>query len=213
MIHLKKDILLVDLLLDKKLLIFDFDGTIADTSPIHEMSFNKTLSPWDVKVNYSSIAGMRTYDAFKKIFFNMKLDISEFDIQELTLKKQSNVRVLMHENLQALPGVDQFLRWARLHFPLAIYSSGSRQTVKLALEILGFNDWFSPVICSEDVVQAKPHPEGYLRVLELKSILAKDALIFEDSNFGIEAARLAKIPYLDVRISPFTEFPRSLKLS
>jgi HAD superfamily hydrolase (TIGR01509 family) len=208
---LKTDNLIVNLLSDKKLLIFDFDGTIADTSPIHEMSFNKILSPWDVKVNYSDIAGMRTNDAFKKIFFNMEFDISEFEIQALTLQKQLYVRVLMHENLQTLPGVDQFLRWARLHFPLAIYSSGSRQTVKLALEILGFNDWFSPVICSEDVVQAKPHPEGYLRVLELSSILAKDALIFEDSNFGIEAAKLAKIPYIDVRISPFTDFLRSLR--
>lgn len=203
---MKKDNLIVNLLSSKKLLIFDFDGTIADTSPIHEAGFNKILSPWDVKVNYSDIAGMRTNDVFKKIFLNMGFAISDFDIQALTLQKQSYVRVMMRENLQPLPGVDKFLRWARLHFPLAIYSSGSKETVSLGLEVLGYGSWFCPIICANDVSQAKPHPEGYLKILELTSVEPRDALVFEDSNAGIASSKRAKIPTIDVRGFSFLDF-------
>lgn len=190
----------------KKLLIFDFDGTIADTSSLHEKSFNLALSPWGIQVDYASIAGLRTLDAFDKVFSMSGLKATDHVMECLTLEKQANVRMLMRQSLQALPGVDWFLRSVRAEHPMAIYSSGSKETVNLALDILGYQEWFAPVICSDHVVKAKPNPEGYLKVLDITSVLARDALVFEDSDSGIKAALSAGIQVIDVRLYSFQDF-------
>lgn len=187
----------------KRLLIFDFDGTLADTSPLHEAAFNAVLAPWGIKCDYPAIAGRRTRDALAACFAATTTSVTEAELHELTLSKQTKVRKLIQEALQPLPGVDQFLRWARPRYQLALYSSGSRGTVTLAVEKLGYADWFEPMLCAEDVANAKPHPEGFLSALAIASVSADEALVFEDSDAGIEAARRAGLVSLDVRVIPF----------
>ena len=188
-----------EMLQSKRLLIFDFDGTVADTTPLHAAAFFEVLAPLGITVDYSCIAGLKTQDAMRKCLDGAGRTLDEAALGALVKAKQQSVRQMIGHSLQPLPGVDAFLRWARPRYKLAMVTSGSRGTVGLALEKLGYTGWFYPLICADDVEKAKPAPEGFLMALQLAGVLAGDALVFEDSEAGFEAAAQAGLGYVDVR--------------
>jgi sugar-phosphatase len=190
---------LADVLNGRRLLIFDFDGTVADTSPLHAAAFSQVLAPLGIAVDYPSIAGMKTLDAMHQCLEQAGRMLSQEEVTELAAAKQQCVRQMIGQALQPLPGVDGFLRWAKPRYRLAMVTSGSSSTVGLALEKLGYSDWFSPLICADDLTRSKPDPEGFIRVLQMTGVPADEALIFEDSKAGFLAARAAGLAYLDAR--------------
>lgn len=194
------------LLQGKQLLIFDFDGTVADTSPLHAAAFAQVLEPLGIEVNYPAIAGMKTLDAMRKCLADAGHVRSDEDLRELVSAKQQAVRQMISKELSALPGVAEFLHWARPRYRLAMYTSGSRGTVSLALGKLGYVDWFDPVICADDVQQAKPHPEGFLTVINRTGVSANKALVFEDSESGLVAAASAGLACYDIRSGMFQDW-------
>jgi len=193
-----------ELLQGRKLLIFDFDGTVADTTPLHKAAFEKVLNPLKIPVDYPKIAGMKTRDAMRLLCGQSKvfnLPLSEHQIDSLVSAKQKCVRSLICDHLQPIPEIDAFLRWARSRYHLAMYSSGSFASVSLALAKLGYSDWFEPLLCAEDVVCAKPEPEGFLKVLALTGLRPCDSIVFEDSWAGLEAARRV-LPQMEMEKMP-----------
>jgi HAD superfamily hydrolase (TIGR01509 family) len=187
------------LLKGKQLLIFDFDGTVADTTPLHAVAFEQVLSPLGIAVHYPSIAGMKTEDAMVHSAQSCGRGLSASQLAVLVKAKQATVREMIASQLEPLPGMDGFLNWARKHYRLSMATSGSRGTVSLALEKLGYGNWFSPLVCSDDVERAKPYPDVFLKVLELTHYDRRGALVFEDSEAGFLSAARAGIAYVDVR--------------
>ena len=187
-----------EMLESKRLLIFDFDGTVADTTPLHAAAFSEVLAPLGIAVDYSCIAGLKTLDAMRQCLNEVGRTLDDAALAALVTAKQQCVRQMIGQALQPLPGVDAFLRWARPRYKLAMVTSGSRGTVSLALEKLGYGGWFDPLICADDVERAKPAPEGFLMALRLTGVLASDALVFEDSEAGFQAAAQAGLAYVDV---------------
>ena len=182
----------------KKLLIFDFDGTVANTSPLHAEAFSQVLAPLVNSVDYPSIAGLKTRDAIRQCLNRAGRMFSDAEVQALVFEKQKLVRKMINQGLEPLPGVDEFLRWARPRYRLAMATSGSRGTVSLALKKLGYFGWFDPLVCSDEVSRGKPDPACFLQVLEITGFPTSEALIFEDSDVGIEAAQGAGVACLDV---------------
>jgi HAD superfamily hydrolase (TIGR01509 family) len=189
------------LLKGKRLLIFDFDGTLADTSALHAEAFRRVLAPIGVQVDYPSIAGMKTLDAVAKCVAASGRKLPDSQLEALAAQKQLVAREMITLRLAPLPGVHDFLVWSRPRFQLSIATSGSRKTVQLALDKLGYGGWFAPVVCSDDVLQSKPAPDGFRRVLEITGCKAADALVFEDSDAGLAAAKAAGLECVDVRKS------------
>ena len=187
------------LLQSKPLLIFDFDGTIADTTPLHAAAFDRVLSPLGLRVDYSSIAGMKTVDAIKLCLLANGLTLDKEALMALVIEKQTIVRQMIAQQLLPLPGVDQFLRLACKYHRLSMATSGSRGTVELALKKLGYMQWFDPLVCADDVDRAKPFPDIFLKVLSLTGFQPDEAIVFEDSDAGISAAKSAGIASFDVR--------------
>lgn len=190
---------LSEAMLGKRLLIFDFDGTVADTTPLHTAAFSSVLEPLGITVDYPSIAGMKTLDAMRKCLAQADCSLTQEEVTELAVAKQQCVRQMMGQALQPLPGVDAFLRWAKPRYRLALVTSGSDRTVSLALGQLGYTDWFTPLICADDLSRAKPDPEGFIKVLQMTGVPADEALVFEDSQAGFLAAGAAGLAYLDAR--------------
>lgn len=188
-----------EILQGKRLLIFDFDGTVADTTPLHAAAFTEVLAPLGVGVDYPRIAGLKTLDAMLQCLNGVGRILDEAELAALVTAKQKCVRQMIGQALQPLPGVDEFLRWAHPRYKLAMVTSGSRGTISLALEKLGYTSWFDPLICADDVERAKPAPEGFLKALHLAGVLASEALVFEDSEAGFQAAAQAGLGYVDVR--------------
>ena len=176
-----------------RLAIFDFDGTLADTTPFHARAFQEVFAPFGIAVDYRAIAGMRTAEVVSALLARAGVVLPAEQADSLCRAKQRLARTLISRELSPLPGVADFLHFARRSYRLAIYSSGSRATVEAALERLGFSGWFDPLLCAEDVREAKPHPEGFLRVLELTRVPAAAALVFEDSRSGLLSAGSAGI--------------------
>lgn len=183
----------------KELLIFDFDGTIADTSSLHARAFARVLASKGIVVEYERIAGQRTMDALGVCFDRAgRARPKTLEMERLAAAKQSLVRDLISRELSPLPMMDEVLAWARSRYRMALVTSGSRGTVELALAKLGYADVFETSVFSEDVVLGKPSPDGFLLALKLCCVEPDRALVIEDSNAGFEAARRAGIDFWDV---------------
>jgi HAD superfamily hydrolase (TIGR01509 family) len=191
------------LLKNKKNLIFDFDGTIADTNYLHEAAFNEALTVSGLSVDYQSIAGMKTFDAVQICLKKAGKALDNKEVDLIVENKQRIVRKMINNELQVLPGVDEFLYWAKSRFRLGMVTSGSYGTVSVALQKLRYIDWFDPLICADDVECAKPDPDGFLLAIKHFDDDILDSLIFEDSTSGLEAARCAGIQAVDVRMYGF----------
>ena len=196
---------------DKQLLIFDFDGTVANTTPMHAAAFKKVLSPLGIDVHYPCIAGMKTSDALIYCASAHGLELTKDQIKELQIAKQTFVRELITIELEPIKDVDWFLDWATQKFHLAMATSGSRGTVSLSLDKLGFTHLFAPLVCADDSEKAKPHPDPFLKVLSLTGYQPNQALVFEDSEAGLAAAHAAGISCISINKSSWSEFRKQIQ--
>ena len=196
----------LDLLKNKKLLIFDFDGTLAETSPLHERAFKEVVMKHNIAFSYADIAGLSTRQALKLIFQANNLSISSTILTELVSHKQQISQTLVTNFLEPIDGLNIFLEWAANEYQMCIVSSGSSGSIHNALHKLNYKKIFSPIICAEDVVETKPSPEGFLKALDLCGVSADEALIFEDSKSGFESAHAANISFVDVHSFEWTDF-------
>lgn len=188
-----------------KFLIFDFDGTIADTSTIHEKAFKKVFESFCININYKEISGKSTKEAISHLIKMNDLEIKAEDIKKLIKNKQSFVReeIISSPNFKTLPYVREFIENVYGNYQLAIASSGSRETINLAIKKLNLKKYFNLILCSEDVEHSKPSPDIFLKVIQLANYKREDSLIFEDSQSGLQASMAARIPFIDINIYPF----------
>jgi HAD superfamily hydrolase (TIGR01509 family) len=196
----------LDLLKNKKLLIFDFDGTLANTSPLHEQAFKEAIMQYNITFAYSDIAGLSTRQAFELILSVNNITITPSSLTELVSKKQDIARNLVTNFLEPIDGLNTFLEWAVKNYKMCIVSSGSTASVTHALQKLGYNNIFHPVICSENVSETKPSPEGFLQALDLCHASPDESLVFEDANSGFTSAKAANISFVDVNSFAWTDF-------
>src|SRR5262249_27736818 len=138
-LRLNSKIDLSALLARKRALIFDFDGTVADTAPLHERAFRGTLAPFEGTGEYTSIAGLKTLAAVVRCLRAAGRSELDFDLPTLVAEKQRRARELIARGIMPIPQVGRFLLWARPLFRLSLVTSGSRGTVALALRKLGYD--------------------------------------------------------------------------
>lgn len=200
------------LIKNAKFLIFDFDGTIADTSLIHEKAFKKVFEPFFININYQEISGKSTKDAVEYILKKNHLKIMPAKIESLIKRKQTIVReeIISCSDFKPLPNVKEFIENVYGNYQLAIATSGSRTTIELALKKLNLIYYFNFILCSEDVIKSKPSPEIFLKVINLAKYSKEDSLIFEDSQNGIDASIAARIPFININTNPFAEIIKYL---
>jgi HAD superfamily hydrolase (TIGR01509 family) len=157
------------LISSKRLLIFDFDGTLADTTPYHSQAFQLALDPFKLSYDYNLVSGMSTQDAIKKILQISHLTLHPNQIEDIVIMKQEIARNLIAQNLQLDSDVSFFLE-----------------------------SYFDFLITADDVESAKPSPEGFLKALALGGSTNKEAIVFEDSAAGFQSALNANIPFVEV---------------
>lgn len=181
-----------------KALIFDFDGLILDTETADietwkaiyaENGFRYEMEQWSLTIGGW---GKSTFDpaiALNELAGN-SLDPTALRLQHRT---ESDDRIVRQP---VLGGVREYLADApRLGLRLAVASSSDRAWVEPHLARLGLLDCFEKIICGDDVApgRTKPHPDVFLKALSEMQLSASEALVFEDSPNGIQAAREAGI--------------------
>lgn len=179
---------------DKKAIIFDFDGTIADSLHLHEMAFRSCLSGYSLDFDYKDLSGLSTMEAIRRILKSNKFPIVEEEFLNLVKQKQTYASEYYKDSLSFIPGALSLIQILyKNDFDLYIGSSGSRKNVTIGLNTLGITKYFKKVVTSDDVSQSKPHPEIFQTILDACLIEPRKVLVIEDSESGIQAAIRAGI--------------------
>lgn len=188
--------------MDIKALVFDFDGVITDTEPVHMEAWLSVLENLGIsfdeeeyRLNYLGLNDRDFLDAVGRIHGRHFDDAEKADL--IGQKSEGALRMLEHD-IPLLPGVREFVEEeASRGRLLAICSGANRGEIEYILRRLKWRDLFDPIIASDSVVRGKPDPEGYIRALEGLQKKAKDLLLpenivaIEDSPKGVAAAKAA----------------------
>lgn len=170
--------------------IFDCDGTVADTMPLHYRAWAKTMEvlggQFPEELHYEW-GGMPNAAIVRKL--NEKFGTS-VDAEEATQLKQQFYLDLVHEVRPIEPVVEMARRFHGTA-PLAIASGGRREIVLSTLTALDLVWLFDVIVSADDYERGKPHPDPFLLAARLMGVPPGDCLVFEDTPTGIEAARAA----------------------
>jgi beta-phosphoglucomutase len=185
--------------------IFDFDGVIVDTEPLHYKAFQRVLEPlalgftWEEYVE--SYIGFDDRDAFRHVYSSHGTKLSQEQLHGLIEQKALFFSDVIQSGVSAYPGVLDLISHLHMHkIPLAICSGALRTDIDPILSMLGISDYFDVIVTADDVATSKPDPECYqLAFQRLQSAhkfsFTKDAtLVIEDTPAGISAAKAAGLP-------------------
>lgn len=180
-----------------KALIFDLDGTLADTMPIHYIAWKNAAASYGIEFSvelFVQLAGIPLYPTVEKLnqLFGKKIDPKEMgDIKEAEFERN------MHLTAEIKPVTDLVRAWHG-KLPMAVGTGGSRRLSLKTLGIIGLEGFFDILVTSEDVSNFKPHPDTFVRCAELMGIDPADCEVFEDGVLGFQAARTAGMMVVDV---------------
>jgi beta-phosphoglucomutase len=182
--------------------IFDFDGVIVDTEPIHYAAFQRVLEPlglgftWEEYVE--TYIGFDDRDAFRHVYSSHGTNLRQEELHELIEQKALFFAEVIRSGVSAYPGVlDLISHLHELKSPLAICSGALRSDIDPILSMLGISDFFDVIVTADDVAASKPDPECYQLTFQRLQLahndsFTKDAtLVIEDTPAGICAAKAA----------------------
>jgi len=178
-------------------MIFDLDGTLADTMPIHYIAWKNAAANYGIDFTtdlFSQLAGIPLYPTVEKLnqIFGKNIDPKEMgDLKEEEFENN------MHLTPE-IKVVTDLVREYHGKIPMAVGTGGSRRLSLKSLEIIGLSGYFDILVTSEDVSNFKPHPETFLKCAELMGVTPSDCEVFEDGLLGIQAARIAGMMVVDV---------------
>ncbi|MBM6596739.1 HAD family hydrolase [Microvirga pudoricolor] len=176
-----------------KALIFDMDGTLTHSDPVHLQAFARILAPEGVTIDetiYRSTIIGRTNDA---IFASLLPHKTVEEHEDFADRKEAAFRE-MASDLKPLDGLGELFDWADAQgLKLALVTNAPRLNAEHMLDALGISDRFVVKITIEDVARGKPDPLPYLTALQRLGVSADEALVFEDSPSGMRAAKAAGI--------------------
>jgi beta-phosphoglucomutase len=179
-------------------IIFDFDGTIANTLLIHETAFEDALAPHALHFNYADYLGMSTIDTIKGVFEKNGRSLDQATLNELTDRKRKLAN-LHYSSIEFMPGACAFIELAHQKAKeLFIGSSGSAMNIKAGVAALKLADYFKGVYTASDISRSKPDPEIFENILNVHRLDKSKTLVLEDAEAGIAAADAAGISVVSV---------------
>ena len=185
--------------------LFDLDGTIADSMPLHLSSWQQATRefnadfPEDLFWQWGGIPLPRTVEMLNERFgytMDPKTVIDRKEQLYLTMLDPALDRIHPIANVAA------HVAKQRGHLPMAIVSGSPRLTVERTLAALGMADDFQAIVAGEDYTHGKPHPEPFLNAARLLNVPPEDCLVFEDADAGIQSAQAAGMQWVRVPAHP-----------
>lgn len=174
-----------------KAILFDFDGTLADTMEDNFLAWKYAFSKYGISINredYFPLEGLLLIEVARTISKKYNLVIDNFnDLVEL-----KNKFYLSNNKFRFYPGVDLLIKKLKEKYKLALVSASPREKI-LKTVSKDFLDNFSTIISGDDVVNGKPNPEPYLTALKKLEINNENAIVVENAPLGIQSAKSAGI--------------------
>ena len=179
--------------------IFDLDGTLVDTMPLHYRAWNRAMQRAGLKEELSedlfySLGGVPTRRVARLMADHYGLIV---DVERVFHEKEALFLELQSE-MRLIDAVVTFARKAQGHVPLSVASGGPRDVVRVTLARMGLKDLFPVVVTPEDVAHGKPSPDMFLLAAKKMGVAPGRCLVFEDAEPGIQAAEAAGMKWVRV---------------
>lgn len=173
-----------------KAYLFDCDGTIVDSMPLHYVAWKRVLAEWSCEFGEKTFyawGGMPVAEIIATL--NVR-DGLQMPVAEVMQRKEALYFEILPE-LKAVPEVLEHIEFSHGHIPFAVVSGSTRESVTKSLHTLGILGKFDTLVCAGDYERSKPDPQPFLIAAERLGVAAQDCLVFEDTDMGIRAATAA----------------------
>ena len=181
-------------------LIFDCDGTLADTMPIHYRAWRTIFDPHGIvftEERFYQLGGMPTLKIIQLISAETGTELGD----PTTMTRDKEAAFL--ETLAEVEPIARVVEIARTHrgvLPIAVATGGYRAVIEKTLDFVGIRHWFEALVCAEDTPKHKPEPHVFWEAARrLGNLEPSRCVVFEDTDIGMEAARRAGMVGVDVR--------------
>lgn len=173
-----------------KALIFDLDGTLADTMPVHFWAYKNILVEYGIEFTpkiFAKLAGIPAVGTIAKLneLFGTKMNAEKVGhFKELEYEK------IMYKMKPIVPVVDLAKRYHG-KIPMAVGTGGYNRLAWKTMNILELDKYFDILVSSNEITHPKPHPETFLKCAELLEVEPEFCQVFEDGDLGMQAAKSA----------------------
>ena len=190
-------IIMIEIPKHAKALIFDLDGTVADTMQNHFKAWRKALTPHGIEFTadlFKSLTGKTRIATIKRL---NELFGTKMDTVEVGNVKAAHFNTLVNATKEISIVADVVRKYHNI-LPMSIGTGSTRNGAKKTLEIIEMSHYFDYVITANDISKAKPDPETFLKCALLMGVEPENCVVFEDGILGIEAAKEAGMMVVDV---------------
>ncbi|MFG1649340.1 HAD family hydrolase [Micromonospora sp. NPDC049275] len=170
--------------------LFDCDGTIVDSMPLHYLAWQRALDEWGCEFPedlFYAWGGRPTADII--VALNERHGLA-MPVATVVENRERIFQELLPQ-VTAVPEVVAHIHDAHRRVPFAVVSGSTRATVTASLDALDLLDRFDVLVCAEDYTRAKPDPEAFLLAARQLGVPPGSCLVFEDTDLGIQAATAA----------------------
>jgi beta-phosphoglucomutase family hydrolase len=170
--------------------LFDCDGTIADSMPIHYIAWKKALAEWNCTFEerlFYAWGGTPVAEIISLL--NERQGLS-MPVERVAARKE-NIYFELLPQLKAVPEVVEHIEAQHGRIPFAVVSGSTRDSVTASLVALKLLDKFDALVCAGDYKKSKPDPEAFLLAAAKLGVAPESCLVFEDTDMGIQAATAA----------------------
>ena len=198
-------------------IVFDFDGVIANSEPLHLRGFQHTLADRGIALTteeyFTRYLGYDDVGVFRQVALDRGVTLTDDDVARMVERKGEHVQHLLSAGEVLFPGAAEFIRRAAARVPVAIASGAQRHEIEEILEATGLREHFAIIVAAGETVRGKPSPDPYARAFQLlqrsnASLLQDRCVAIEDSRWGLVSARDAGLRCVGVMNSyPASELP------
>jgi beta-phosphoglucomutase len=191
-------------------IVFDFDGVIANSEPLHLRAFQQTLSEEGIALSaaeyYARYLGYDDVGMFESLGRDRGLDWSNRSVEALVARKGAAMQALLHSGDVLFPGAAEFIRASAAALPVAVASGAMREEIVQILRAAGLGDLFRVIVAAGDTPESKPSPAPYRLAIELLgqeygALEPARCVAIEDSQWGLASARGAGLRCVGVTTS------------
>ena len=198
-------------------IVFDFDGVIANSEPLHLRAFQQALADRQVTLTtedyYSRYLGYDDVGVFRHVAGDHSVELTDDEIAALVARKGEHIQQLLSAGEVLFPGAAEFIRQASAAVPIAVASGAQRHEIEEILEATSLRGHFAVIVAAGDTVRGKPAPDPYARAFQLlqrsnASLVPDRCVAVEDSRWGLASALGAGLRCVAVMNSyPASELP------
>jgi HAD superfamily hydrolase (TIGR01509 family) len=180
-----------------KAYLFDCDGTIVDSMPLHYVAWNQALGEWKCTFPEKTFYAWGGWPV-TRIISQLNEDQGLSMPVEVVAKRKEALYYEILSQLKAVPEVVEHIHDQHGKILFAVVSGSTRESVTASLQTLGLLDKFDTLVCAGDYQRSKPDPEAFLMAAAQLGVAPEDCLVFEDTDMGIAAATAAGMAWVKV---------------